>query len=59
MIYVERDREEWDLRVGDTLLFYKDYRNRAPGEPLFTMPVEPEAEPTSAAVDVNWNNEGF
>ena len=59
MIYVERDREEWSLRVGDVLLFYKNYRDRSPGQPVFTMPVEPEAESPLAAVDVNWKNEGF
>lgn len=59
MIHFERDRDEWDLRAGDTLLFYKNYRHRSLGEPLFTMPVEPEAGPTSAAVLVNWKNEGF
>lgn len=58
MIYTERDREEWDLRAGDVLLFHRDYRDRSPGQPLFTVPVGAEAEPTPT-VDVNWIDEGF
>ena len=59
MSFVERDRDEWDLRGGDTLLFYRDYRDRSPGQPSFTIPVEPESETASAAVAVNWKAEGF
>jgi hypothetical protein len=59
MVYVGRDREDWDVQAGDILLFYKDYRDRSPGQPLFTLPVDPESEPTAVNGDVNWQNEGF
>jgi hypothetical protein len=38
MIYAERDREEWDLRAEDVLLFHKDYRRSTPSSvPTWTQ----------------------